>query len=556
MKISRLTTGGRVGNALIDGETAISPDGKYVVFVTAEAGKQALWVRQVSTSSLVQIAPPAEATFLGNTFSRDGELVYFTRLDEQNPLGALYQVPVLGGIPRKVLGNVSGAITFSPDSKRFAFSRFLPQQGESYLMAANTDGSGEQKLATRRQPQFLSAYGTSWSPDGKMVACGIGMNDGTSPAQLVVVPVNGGSEQVLNAQNFGFIFRTLWLPDGSGLVLTATPKESATRIQIFLVSYPSGQVRRITNDLNDYGQSSLGVTEDGKTLVTTQNESSAQIFVLDANKDSSEAVRVSNGKYDGMIGLAWTPDAKIVYVAQSGESIDVWSMNADGANQKQLTVDGEFKMSPTVSPDGRYVVFAATRSGVSNLWRMELDGSNLKQLMPGNVSSFFPIISPDGAWVVFNSAGAGNVGLWKVGIDGGEPEQLTNTLSLFPAISPDGNWIAFFSLDASAGGKPRIAIMPFAGGAVTKWFDISPAFSPDAYPTLRWTPDGNALTYVDQFNGADNIWRQPVNGGPRKPITDFKSDRISFFAWSRDGKRLALSHGPVTTDVILIKDFK
>ena len=98
--------------------------------------------------------------------------------------------------------------------------------------------------------------------------------------------------------------------------------------------------------------------------------------------------------------------------------------------------------------------------------------------------------------------------------------------------------------------------MPFAGGAVTKWFDISPAFSPDAYPTLRWTPDGNALTYVDQFNDADNIWRQPVNGGPRKPITDFKSDRISFFAWSRDGKRLALSHGPVTTDVILIKDFK
>jgi eukaryotic-like serine/threonine-protein kinase len=556
MKISRLTTGGRVGNAVIDGETAISPDGKYVVFVTAEAGKQALWVRQVSTSSLVQIAPPAEATFLGNTFSRDGELVYFTRFDEQNPLGALYQVPVLGGTPRKVLGNVTSAITFSPDSKRFAFSRFAPQQGESYLMAANADGSGEQILAMRKQPQFFSTYGLSWSPDGKMVACGIGINGGASPAQLVAVPVNSGAERVLNSQDFGFVFHVLWLPDGSGLVLTATPKESSTRIQVFFVSYPSGQVRKITNDLNTYGQSSLGITEDGKTIVTTQNESSAQIFVLDANKDSSQAARVSNGKYDGVTGLAWTPDARIVYVAQTGESIDIWSMGADGVNQKQLTVDGEFKISPNVSPDGRYVVFGGTRSGVSNLWRMDLDGSNLKQLMPGNVSSFFPIVSPDGAWVIFNSARAGNLGLWKVGIDGGEPQQLTDTLSLFPAISPDGKWIAFFSLDAAAGGKPKIVIMPFNGGPAIKSFDISPAFNPDANPTLRWTPDGNSLTYVDQFNGADNIWSQPVDGGTRKLLTNFKSDRISFFAWSRDGKRLAISRGPLTTDVILIKDFK
>ena len=555
MRISRLTSGGRIGNAVIDGAATISPDGKYVVFVTAESGKQALWVRQVSTSSLVQIATPIAATYFGTTFSPDGELVYFTRVDEQDPLGALYQVPVLGGTPRKILVAVTSAITFSPDGKRIAFTRYA-ESGETYLVAANVDGSGEEKLATRKQPQFFSPYGLSWSPDGELIACGVLMNSLNSPAQLIGVPTRGGAERILTSQGFRDIFHVAWLGDGTGLVLTAAPQGSSSGIQVFLVSYPSGKASRITNDLNSYGQSSLGLTADGRTIVTTQKESSLQIFVVDDSKDSSQAVRISHGKYDGETGVNWTPDGKIVYVTQSGENIDVWSMNSDGSDQKQLTVDGEPKSYPAVSPDGRYVVFAGTRSTVSNLWRMDIDGSNPKLLLPTNTPAFFPIVSPDSASVVFNSAHSGNLVLWKVGIDGGEAKQLTDGMSLFPAISPDGKWVAFFALNPAPDGKPKIEIVPFAGGPATNSFDVSPAFVPDLHPILRWTADGSALTYIDEWNGVDNIWSQPVNGGPRKPLTNFKSDSISSFAWSRDGKRLAISRGPVTTDVVLLKDFR
>ena len=188
------------------------------------------------------------------------------------------------------------------------------------------------------------------------------------------------------------------------------------RLQIFFVSYPSGKASRITNDLDSHGQSSLGLTADGRTIVTTQREASMQIFVMGDNKDPSQAVRVSNGKDDGMTGLAWTPDGKIVYVTQSGDNIDIWSMNSDGANPKQLTFDGELKSGSSVSPDGRYVVFAGTRAGVENLWRIDIDGSNLKQLLPGNSLAFFPTVTPDSASVVFNSAQSGNVVLWKVGM--------------------------------------------------------------------------------------------------------------------------------------------
>ena len=555
MKISRLTTGGRIGKATISDNVAISPDGKYVVFVTAESGKQALWVRQLSTNSLVQIASPTPATYLGTTFSPDGELVYFTRLDEQDPLGALYLVPVLGGTPRKMLMDVTSGVTFSPDGRRIAFTRYAGA-GESFLVAANVDGTGEQTLATRKQPQFFSSYGLSWSPDGNLIACGVLMNSINSPAQLIGVPTRGGTERILTSQSFRDIFHVTWLGDGSGLVLTAAPQGSSRGVQVFLVSFPSGDASRITNDLNSYGQSSLGLTADGRTIVTTQKESSLQIFVIDQSKDSNQAVQVTNGKYDGETGVTWTPDGKIVYVTQSGENIDVWSMNSDGSDERQITFDGEPKSSPAVSPDGHYVVFAGTRSTVSNLWRVDIDGSNPKLLLPTNTPAFFPIVSPDSSSVVFNSAHSGNLVLWKVGIDGGEPKQLTDTTSLFPALSPDGKWVAFFARAPAADGKPRIEIVPSKGGPATKSFDVSPAFVPESHPVLRWTPDGTALTYVDESNGADNIWSQSVNGGIRKPLTNFKSDSISSFDWSRDGKRLVISRGPVTTDVVLLRDFR
>lgn len=133
---------------------------------------------------------------------------------------------------------------------------------------------------------------------------------------------------------------------------------------------------------------------------------------------------------------------------------------------------------------------------------------------------------------------------------------MTEITSLFPAISPDGKWVAYFALEHGAEGRPKIEVVLFTGGPATKSFEGSPAFVPDNHPVLRWTRDGNALTYVDESNGADNIWSQPINGGPRKALTNFNSESNSTFAWSRDGKRLAISRGPVTNDVVLLRDFR
>ena len=96
-----------------------------------------------------------------------------------------------------------------------------------------------------------------------------------------------------------------------------------------------------------------------------------------------------------------------------------------------------------------------------------------------------------------------------------------------------------------------LTVIPFGGGSPLYSFDL-----PVGATWMQWAPDGRALDYVLTRAGASNIWRQALVGGQPKQITNFKSDLIFDFAWSRDGKQLALERGATSHDVILISNFK
>ena len=183
---------------------------------------------------------------------------------------------------------------------------------------------------------------------------------------------------------------------------------------------------------------------------------------------------------------------------------------------------------------------------------MDTDGGNLKQLTEGP-GDIFPQSSPDGRWVVFQSTRSGSVRAWKVSIDGGEPVRFADKWTANPTVSPDGSLIACFYREDQPNAPVKVAVIPFAGGDPVKVLDIPQSVS---RPGLRWTPDGRALTYIDTINGVSNIWSLPLDGGALKQLTDFKTEQIFWFDFSRDGKQLALSRGTVTSDVILIKDFR
>jgi Tol biopolymer transport system component len=129
-------------------------------------------------------------------------------------------------------------------------------------------------------------------------------------------------------------------------------------------------------------------------------------------------------------------------------------------------------------------------------------------------------------------------------------------ISALPAFSPDGKLLAFRS--RSGTDQPlKISVMSFEDGQIVKGFDLRPTtiISGD-YMMLRWAPDGRGLAYIDTRTGVDNIWIRPLDGGPERRLTDFKSEQVFRFDWSRDGKYLAVTRGAMMKDVILIDGFK
>jgi Tol biopolymer transport system component len=219
-------------------------------------------------------------------------------------------------------------------------------------------------------------------------------------------------------------------------------------------------------------------------------------------------------------------------------------MDADGSNQKRLTADNALNVYPVVCEGGRSIVYTSVRAGAPQLWRMDLDGNNPVALAK-EIPSFLPLCAPDATTVVYNSADpAGLQGVWRVAIEGGPPQKIAEYQFSARALSPDGVLAAGTAWDAERG-RQGIGILDLANPTSLKILAIGPR-------AVSWMPAGHVLGYVDAKDGVDNVWTVPYAGGEPKQVTRFSDQFIFAFAWSRDGKRLALSRGTTSNDVVLL----
>lgn len=545
MQVRRFTSSGKATRA------AISPDGKYVVHVLSDAGKQSLLVRQVTPSDNVEIVSPANVIYRGLTFSRDSTHVFYSVQERNDPIQSLYQVPVLGGVSRKILRDIDSPVAISPDGKQLTYVRRVRGQGEDQLMLANIDGSNIRTLVSRRGADFLGTSGPDWSPDGKGIVCPAGSNTGGRHMYVAEFDATTGQERLASSQTWSNVGRVSWVRGGKGMIVTAM-EQGSPLAQVWFLPYPKGTPQKITNDLNEYRDASL--TDDARALVTVQSESNVNVWLMPA-ADSSRARQITDGigQRSGDRGLTWMPNGNLVYISRASGSLDVWMMNQDGKTQQQLTTaETRAEAYPAVSPDGRYIVFASNRTGNSNIYRLDVSTGDQLQLTKG-MGEEFPAISADGRSVIYTLTTSSKFTLWKVPIDGGESVQLTDKLSQWPAVSPDGQrLICWYRQESSAAWQ--IAILPINGGEPEKVLTVPP--TADTAIPIRWMPDGTAISFVDTRNGVSNLWSLPVDGGEPKQLTTFTADQIFWFDWSRDGKQLACSRGRVTNDVVLISEFK
>jgi Tol biopolymer transport system component len=389
------------------------------------------------------------------------------------------------------------------------------------------------------QPRRLEVD-PAWSPDGKIIACPV-LIDGFF--KILAVRVADQNAALISSKGWSVIRKLAWLPDSDSLMFIGTVKGNFH--QLFQISYPGGEARQITSDLYNYDDLSLSF--DGRSLAAVKVEETAHLWTTPSD-DITHARHITSGfeKFDGIYSLDWISSNKLLYTSSPSDDISSWTIEPDGSNPQQLIKDAHY---PSVSPDRRFIVYRNRIGSELALVRRDLSDGTEKVLTTGIIH--YPTFSPDGKWLVFTKYNE-RMALWKVPVDGGEATRILIENALCSAVSPNGKTIAFIL--RRGGNQNRIALVSFDGGEIIKTFDAAPETNPlSNNQNLQWTLDGRSIYYIALNNGVSNIWRQPIDGSPPTQVTQFTTGRIFNFAYSPDGKQLALSRGSLDSDVVLIR---
>jgi serine/threonine protein kinase/Tol biopolymer transport system component len=539
MRLARLTTSGTA----VGGEAAISSDGHYLAYAAQDAGQQSLWVQQVATHGSVQIVPPGNFSYKGLAFTPDSNYVFYVA-ETANETPSVYRIPAVGGENRKIISNASGPITFAPKGDRFAFVR-----DEKTIIVTDPDGKNVQTLATAGEGEVWMF--PAWSPDGSRIACAA-YTQRDSNFRITVVNVSDGKETSFHSLTWYWISGLSWLPDGSGLIASARDQDTELS-QLWLTTYPDGEVSRLTNDLNSFQGFSL--TGDGKSAVSVQEIRTANIWVADdGNLATLHKITTDVGKDEGLSGISWAPNGRIIFTTRTKGRQDLRVVDRDGGNGVQLTSDSKSNFWPVVSPDDRYIVFISSRNGNVDLWRMNADGTEPVQLTSDPELESQPTISPDSRWIVYQRTDANNkTTIWKMSIDGGQATQLVDSESRAPVFSPDGKSLLFkYSPDGGAN-VTKLGLTAMNADTPIQQLDL-PAILSSRW--FRWSPDGKGIVYMGGQNADRRLWIQAIKGGEPKEFMDTKDLRIFGFDLSRDGHGIALALGEETSDVVLVNNFR
>jgi len=519
-------------------EAAISPDGRFVAFISDHDGAFDVWLSQVGTGHLINLtkgkAGPLPGPLRSVGFSGDGSEIWFGGGDVGMRLRLM---PLTGGTPRNFLSEEAVNLAWSPDGERIVYHTF--GNGDP-MFVADRSGANARRIFGD-QPGVHNHFPT-WSPDGRWIYFVHG-TPATKEMDLWRIDPTGGKPERLTHRNTDVAYPT---PVGNRTVFYVARDGDGSGPWLWAFDLKRKDSRRVSVGLEQY--TSVEASADGRKLVATISNPVASLWSVPILNRLAEEHDVK--PFTVPTARALAPrfgGSSLFYLSSLGTGDGLWRLREGQATEIWKGADGALLETPAVSPDGGRVAIVLRRSGKRQLHVLSSDGAELQPIAEEIDVQGTSCWSPDGRWILTGGSSATGPGLFKIPVAGGSPVRLVAGSALNPVWSPDGSLIVYAGTNVRTF-APLLAVRP--DGTSVELPQISLRRLGER---MRFLPDGKSLIYMQGLLASQDFWLLDLASMKSRALTRLQNRaNMRTFDVTSDGKQIVFDRLRENSEVVMI----
>jgi len=532
-QFTRLTN---LGGAKSD--PAISPDGKFVAFISNRDGRFDIWLIQANGNSPANLTQgrigDARAPLRAIGFSWDGLEVWSAGIKGRR----LMLWPLMGGEPHNFLDETAAEVAWSPDGMRVVYHSW--QAGDATFVADHNGANP--RLIVQNEPGLHNHYQV-WSKDGRWIYFVRG-RPATREMDLWRVPPDGGEAKQLTHLNIDIAYPT---PINERTVLFVAHNTDGAGPWLWAFDEKTQTSDRVSSGLEQY--TALAATADGRRLAASVVNPQVNLWSVPITDRTVEEKDVAAFPLPTVRSQAPRFGGQSLFYLSSRDGADgLWSYRDGKALEIWKGSEGALQSPAAVSADGKDVAFPLKRDGKQQMHVMTADGTRLRPLSSDVDVRGAASWSPDGKWIAVAGSDRNGMGLFKLPVDGGSPVRIATGSLLDPVWSPRGDLIFYcgpqvFTL------APLLAVHP--DGAPAKLPEINVRREGER---ARFLPDGTGLVYMLGDTMAEqDFWLLDLSTMHSRRLTRLSSPAVMrTFDITPDGRRIVFDRLTEDSDILLI----
>jgi Tol biopolymer transport system component len=465
---------------------AISPDGKFVAFISDRSGTSDVWMIQAGGGNLANLTQgrigDARGPLRAIGFSGDGSEVWSSGMEDTAFARGrrLRLFPLVSGAPRNFLDEHTAEVAWSPGGTRLVYHTW--EAGDPTFVA---DHNGTNERQILKSEPGLHNHFQVWSKDGRWIYFVRG-RPATHEMDLWRISPNGGQPEQLTHVNADIAYPA---PIDERTVLFVAHDQNGAGPWLWAFDVETRTVQRVSSGLEQY--TAVVGAADGRRLAASVENSRVNLWSVPVTTRVIEEKEVEAFPLPTM--RAQAPrfgGASLFYLSSRDGADGLWSYRDGQALEIWKGSEGALQAPAAVSADGSSVALALRRNGKRQMHVIAADGTGLRPLSSDVDVRGAASWSPDGKWIVAAGTDRNGAGLFKFPADGGSPVRIATGPFLDPVWSPRGDLIVY-------GGTQVFTVMPLLG--------MHPDGTPAKLPEInlqrdgeraRFLPDGSGLIYM------------------------------------------------------------